>query len=59
MDDKNNIAVDIAMERRELVGELNETIDGLRKVAEDAREIESVVNEQLAAEADANEAAAK
>ncbi len=53
MDDKNNVAVDIAMERRELVGELNATIDGLRQVAEDAREIESKVNEQLAAESTA------
>jgi len=53
MDDKNNVAVDIAMERRELVGELNATIDGLREVAENAREIESVVNEQLAQEANA------
>jgi len=55
MDDKNSVAVDIAMERRELVGELNDTIDGLRKVAEEAREIESVVNEQLAQEAAAAE----
>jgi len=53
MDDKNNIAVDIAVERREMIGELNEQIDELRKVAENAREIESTVNEQLAREADA------
>jgi hypothetical protein len=53
MDDKNAVAIDIAMDRRELVGDLADTIDGLRKVSEDAREIESKVNEQLAQEANA------
>ena len=50
MEDKNNIAVEIATERRELVGDLAETIDDLRKVSEQAREIESKVNEELAKE---------
>jgi hypothetical protein len=48
MDDKNNVAIDIAVERRELVGELSEKIDELRKIAESSREIESTVNEKLA-----------
>ena len=52
MEEKNSIAVDIATERRELVGDLAATIDDLRKVSEQAREIESTVNEQLAKEAE-------
>jgi len=54
MDDKNSVAVDIAMDRRVLVGDLANTIEGLRAVSEEAREIESKVNEQLAAEAAAD-----
>lgn len=53
MDDKNNIAIDIAVERRELVGDLSEKIDHLREIAEASREIESTVNEQLADKAGA------
>ena len=52
MSDKNSLAVEIATERRELVGDLAATIDDLRKVSEQAREIESTVNEQLAKEAE-------
>jgi hypothetical protein len=50
MDDKNNVAVDIALERRELVQDLSDKIEQLREVAENSREIESTVNEQLAQE---------
>ena len=53
MDDKNNVAIDIAVERRELVGDLSEKIDQLREIAEASREIESTVNEQLADKAGA------
>ena len=48
MDDKNSIAIDIAVERRELVNGLQDTIEELRKTAENSREIESIVNEQIA-----------
>jgi hypothetical protein len=49
MDDKNSVAIDIAVEKRELIQDLNAHIDDLRKVAEEARQVESEVNEQLAA----------
>ena len=51
MDDKNDVAIDIAVERRVLVNNLQDTIDELRKTAENSREIESIVNEQIANEA--------
>lgn len=54
MDEKNSVAVDIAMDRRVLVGDLATTIEGLREASENAREIESRVNEQLAEEAAAS-----
>lgn len=51
LSEKNDVSVGIAMESRERLNDLAEANDRLREKLEDSRQLESIVNEELAREA--------